>query len=476
MPTTRQLLTARNESVTKVRQLKEKIDARTKKGEQPSADDQAALSDAIDDCKIHVSAYNEAKTRQESENAEFLRSIDEIDTAVAERERNTSVTRRSRARQSSGKRRNRSRYGAPNRRDASAYRWKPKGSRWSREVAREDNEEAREDAFFAKMMPEHKGVMAAWNGYDAHDRSALVEDLDSDGGFFVIPERMESEILKNVDDNVAMFRLCRVQTLKNEKSLSILERKNKANSFKFTNALTDITSTMENSLSYGKRSLTPHQFMGAFWIHQDLLASATRDPVSLYMEEMAIDRDEMFEDVLLYGTGNQDGSPCPIGLLYPSDKGIPASRDFNDETTTTAFVGDTFVKGKWKLKPKYRRNARWMMHPDFIAEVATLKTSGGDENYIWSMSRGLDESEPERIMGIPLIDNYFMPDTAGAGLYFAALADFSYYWIVIRGGMQMRRLDEIAARQGLAEFHMRGKIDGAPVLAEAFARFKFADM
>lgn len=376
--------------------------------------------------------------------------------------------RRSR-RSFSGKRRDRSRGGKPSRRDAADHMsWKPNGSRWSKTITYGENLEQRSAAFYSKMSKNEKYEKAAKEKYG--DLSAFNEEIDAQGGYWVVPEKLAAGIIKNADDEVFMLRKARTFYLNGEKQMTFMKRVTKADSFRFRNALTDITTTAESSLAYGQITMKPHRFMGQFWIHEDLLQFATANMEALYMEEMQIDLDEMIEYELVNGLGSVSGSAgTPLGVMTPSTLGISTGRDQTYTATTSAFDADCFVKAKYSLKPRYRNRADWMLHRDVIAAAMILKQ---DNKYIWR--EGLTTSGPDLLVGRPVQETEWMPNTVGASLYYAILGDFSWYYVVFRKALEMKRLNEIAARQGLIEYHVRGDIDGAPVLEEAFTRLKYA--
>lgn len=352
------------------------------------------------------------------------------------------------------------------------YSWRSKGSRHTCSIPVGPNSQQRLDTLMFKMLPEHPMARSnfARHVQAGRDKNVLVDEIDAKGGYFTVHEKLMAGILKNVDDDVFMMRAARKLFLNDAKSISTLVRTAKASSFAFTNALTDITDMMEDSLQYGKKTWTPHQYMGSFWIHRDLIESAVISPIGLMMEEMEIDLREMFEDQFLYGTGTSNGHSAPLGVMTADSRGISTGRDISTGSTTTAFTGDSFIRAKYNQKRKYRRSSTFLLHRNTIATAATLKDT--TNNYIWKAS--LAAGEPDTMCGLPVEESEWMSYATGASNYYGILGDFSYYWVVISKLMEMQRLDELAARYNLVEFHLRGKVDAAPALEEAFTRLQFA--
>lgn len=483
MPTVRELRATAHASLTKVRTLNEeytqKYGAGYLKNDQLPADCRQAITEASASWKRDHDALKQAENAQTSETQAILDSMNGVNLGTTTQD--PPPRSRGQGRNRGGRQGNRRQHRTDGRPSRRGITWKPNGSSHARTIRyQSENHQAQHEVLMAELLPHHPDARAAAEQYENYN--VLVDEIDAKGGFFTVSERLMAGILKNVDDDVFMMRKARQIILPDAKTLSTIIRTAKASSFAFTNSLTDITERMENALKYGKKSWSPHQIMGAFWIHRDLMENATVSPVQLMTEEMMIDYDEMLEDVLLYGSGiatsiNAAGQTvshfCPIGVMYPSPTGgagITTARDITNGTTTTAFTGDTFIRAKYNLKKRYRSRAEFLLHRDVIAATATLKDTTGA--YIWR--QGLTGDDPDRLVGRPVEESEWMPNTPGASNYFGILGDFSWYWVVIGQRMEIMRLDEIAARQGLIEYHFRSKLDGGPAKEEAFVRLKYA--
>jgi HK97 family phage major capsid protein len=68
----------------------------------------------------------------------------------------------------------------------------------------------------------------------------------------------------------------------------------------------------------------------------------------------------------------------------------------------------------------------------------------------------------------------YAPNTFTTGLYVGLIGDWSQYWIVDALDLTIQRLVELYAETNQTGFIGRMETDGAPVLAEAFARVKLA--
>ncbi len=79
---------------------------------------------------------------------------------------------------------------------------------------------------------------------------------------------------------------------------------------------------------------------------------------------------------------------------------------------------------------------------------------------------------PDTILGLPVDESEYAPNTFTTTLYVGALCNWSNYWIAELQGVEMQRLNELYAGTSQIGFIGRMYVDGAPVLAESFVRVK----
>ena len=163
-------------------------------------------------------------------------------------------------------------------------------------------------------------------------------------------------------------------------------------------------------------------------------------------------------------TGN--GSGKPLGVFVASDSGIPTSRDISADNTTTAVTYDGLMNAKYSLKEGYIRNANWLFHRDAVKMLAKIKD--GESRYVWEPA--VSNDIPDRLLGIPVHQSEFVPNTFTTGQYVGILGDFNYYWIVDADPLEIQVLNELYAVNNQIGYLFNYFGDGAPVLGEAFAR------
>ena len=111
----------------------------------------------------------------------------------------------------------------------------------------------------------------------------------------------------------------------------------------------------------------------------------------------------------------------------------------------------------FSLGAEYRRTAVWLMSDETAMHLRTLKDSTG--NYIW---RDTDDT----ILGKPVYTSQYMPKIA-SGNKPVLFGDFSFYWLMERGGVALKPLREKYSAHGVTGFIGTEFIDGRLIRREA---------
>ena len=105
-----------------------------------------------------------------------------------------------------------------------------------------------------------------------------------------------------------------------------------------------------------------------------------------------------------------------------------------------------------------------------MTQIGKLKD--GEGRYL--LQDNVAEADGMRLLGIPVVESEYAPNTFTTGLYVGLLGDMSYYWIAQSLDIQIRRLVELYANTDQVGFISRSELDAMPVLEEAFVRVKLA--
>ncbi len=181
----------------------------------------------------------------------------------------------------------------------------------------------------------------------------------------------------------------------------------------------------------------------------ELVSDAGFDLEGALAAEFGREFGKVEEDGCINGTGENS----PYGLLHSTE---------GAETGVTIAEGGTIgfddVRSLFfLLKSEYRRNASWLMSDETALYLRTLKDSAG--NYLW---RNSDDT----ILGKPVYTSPYMPEIF-SGNKPIVFSDISFYWLIDRGGLTLKALNEKYALNGVTGFIGTEFVDGRLVQSEA---------
>lgn len=307
-------------------------------------------------------------------------------------------------------------------------------------------------------------IRAGRHNQDASEVRAMVSDTGASGGFLVTPMVLVNTFLQAVDDALAIRSLSTVIPMPRASRLGVPEMGDDASDPDWT---TEIGEVQEGSdLTFKRREMEPSYISKLYKLSRDLIRNSNLDIEGFLMQRLG--RKFALAGENAFMTGN--GVNKPLGLFFASENGVPTSRDISTGNTSTALTFNGLLNAKYALKNQYRANARWLFHTDAILQLALIKDL--QDHYIWQPS--VLENTPDRLLGIPVVESRFAPNTFTTGQYVGMLGDFSYYWIAEALDIQIQVLLEKYATTNQNGYIMRAGFDGQPVMAEAFTRIKLA--
>lgn len=302
------------------------------------------------------------------------------------------------------------------------------------------------------------------DGPGADEFRALSAGTNTEGGYLVMPEQFVASLIKSVDDLTVVRQRATVYPLTMAASLGVPTLDADPADADWTTELQ--TGSEDSTMAFGKRVMAPHPVAKLIKVSRLLLRQSALPAENIVRERMAYKFAITQEKAYLTGSGASQ----PLGLFTASADGIPTTRDVSTDNTTTAITVDGLKNAKYSLKSQYQGSAEWLFHRDAVKMIAKLKD--GEGQYLWQES--VREGEPDRLLGRPVTMSEYAPNTFTTGLYVGLYGDLRHYWIVDSLAMQMQRLDELYAATNQVGFIARYEGDGAPTLAEAFARVTLA--
>lgn len=317
--------------------------------------------------------------------------------------------------------------------------------------------------------PEHsrgtEAYLAAFCHYIRTGREslALTVGKNTKGGYLA-PTQMAADLIKFLDNAVFMRQLCRVETLGSAVSLGVPSFDTDYTTADWTAEITASDLSEDDTAAFGKREFVPHQLTKlALW--SKALIRAVPSLTSFVTERLGYQFAITEETAFMTGTGAQQ----PLGIFVASTDGITTARDVT-ASATTSFTGDDLWNMFFTIKQQYQNNATWVVSRPFIKMARKLKD--GNSNYIWQP--GLN-GVPGTLCDRPYVMSEYASQTFTTGLYVAVLGDFKTgYWIADSMDQEYEDVSILFTLKGKGGVKATKWTDGAPVLAEAFARLKLA--
>jgi HK97 family phage major capsid protein len=320
-----------------------------------------------------------------------------------------------------------------------------------------------------RATPEYRAAFdrllcGGMNSLTSEELRSLRVGADVDGGYLVAPEQFVKNLIKAVDDQVFIRGLATTFQLPQAASLGVPTLESDPSDADWTTELQ--TGSEDNSMSFGKRSLSPSPLAKRIKISQPLLRQALIGAEQLVIDRLSYKFAVTQEKSFL--TGNGVGQP--LGVFIASASGISTARDVSTGNSTTNITFDGLIEAKYTLKSQYWPAARWIFHRDAMKRL--VKAKDGEGQFIYRVS--VREGEPDSLLGLSVSLSEFAPNTFTTAQYVGILGSFEHYWIADALSMQIQRLNELYAETNQVGFIGRLETDGAPVLEEAFVRVKLA--
>jgi len=320
------------------------------------------------------------------------------------------------------------------------------------------------DYLLSGPHPEAQAARREFRAAHIEELRALQKDSDTVGGFLSPPIQWLGQLIQALDNLTFMRQIC-----------NVLPPLTVAQTLGTPSLDTDISDptwvaeiaigTEDSSLAFGKRELNPHPLAQFIKVSNTLLRRSQISADGIVRERLAFKNAAVMENAFLNGTG----AMSPLGVFTASDEGISTSRDVSTGNTSTEIRFDGLQEAKYNQAAQYRaKNTGWIFHRDGVKQIAKLKD--GEGRYIWQASVLPDR--PDMILGYPVFESEYAPNTFTASLYVGIIGDFSQYWIVDALTATVQVLVELYAGTNQSGFLSRLESDGMPILEAAFTRVK----
>ena len=307
---------------------------------------------------------------------------------------------------------------------------------------------------------------------DKESRSLFAQQ-DITGGYLVLPEVIGDKILKKVDNILFMLKAATVFRVPRAMAFGLPTIENDPDSGDWTTEISPIT--QDNSMSFGKRLLQPTPirkrllvserflrlaFDATFWSSDDANGKGG-SPTDIIWDRMAYKIAYTWEQAFYLGTGTAQ----PLGMYVASPNGVSTARDVQTGSATgITYAG--LVNAMLSLKVQYQKDAVWDLSRAFIGLVMKLVDTAGRPLLDFQTLPG----KPTALLGHPIQQSEFTPNTFATGMYVGMFYDPSKYIIAIGQDLTMKKAEELYAETGQVGIFAGAECDGMPGLEEAFAR------
>ena len=283
-------------------------------------------------------------------------------------------------------------------------------------------------------------------GLNDGERRALQVGTSSEGGYLapIIASdsaSLQATIIETIDDAAPMMGLATVVnvsgdiTIPTETTLGAADWTAEEAAFN------------ESDSAFGQITLTPHKATTLIKVSLELLADSAVD-LEAYL---GVNFGRRFGNLLNAAFTVGDGSAKPTGI----DSGAQSVATTASATAVTFDELITLYYGAGNLRDAYRRAGTWMFNTATAQDIRKLKD--GDNRYLWEPS--VRAGEPDTLLGRPVAinDDCVTMATNTKSIFFG---DMSYYWVAMREGVTLRRLDELYAENGQVGLLASVRVDG----------------
>jgi len=297
------------------------------------------------------------------------------------------------------------------------------------------------EAFYRALRGEASGEEIRMLNSEAR---ALSVGTKTAGGY-VVPDEFERTLVKKLDDENVMRRLCTVlPTVSGERDIPVEASIGSAAWLDEAGAYT------ESDVTFGQVVLSAFKLGRIIKVSEELLNDSFFDLEPYLTDVFARVFGSTEETAMVVG----DGTKKPTGVVGDSAKGADAAKG--------AITSDNLIDLFHGLRRPYRKKGTFLMADGTAKLVRKLKDSDGQ--YLWQP--GLQLGQPDVLLGRPVEISDNVP-AVGTSTKSVLFGDFSYYWIAQRTGVAMQRLNELYAANGQVGFKGFLRVDGKLTLSEA---------
>ena len=306
---------------------------------------------------------------------------------------------------------------------------------------------------------------AFWNMMRGKSSSEIRDELsvgvDQNGGY-TVPDEFHRQLIQGLEENNVFRKLAHVMKTNSGSRIIPIAMDSGSASW-----IEEGAAIQESDVSFAQETLSAYKLGCMIKVSNELLNDSAFDIASYIAQRFGVRFGNAEEDAFINGTGpsaNPQTTPSqPTGILTS----VTATAGNTTANAQTVHF-DNIYKLYYSLKAPYRRKASFLCNETLVLQLMLLKDLNG--NYIWKP--GLNEADPDTILGRPIYTSGYMPAITGNATTdknkkVLLFGDFNYYWIADRQNRTLKRLNELYAVTDQVGFIGTQRVDGKLILPEA---------
>lgn len=276
-------------------------------------------------------------------------------------------------------------------------------------------------------------------------KAAMTEGVPADGGL-IVPITYQNTVLEKLNTLSRTRSISNVIATTSTRNVPV---EGDAPTFAWIDETNEYGETKS---TFGNKQISAYKLGGIIKVSDELL-NDTAISFEVYMaNQIAKGIDKAEAPAFCLGDGNKKPSGYATGLTATAD---------TTTAGTAAITGAEVAKIYYSLPEAYRARATWRMNTKTLQKIRELNDGNGVYFYKEEIKSSMT------IEGKPVVIDENLPDMA-TGAKFLVFGDFNYYQIADRGGMEIRRMNEAYAGNGLVGFRVTVRVDAKRMLDEAF--------
>jgi HK97 family phage major capsid protein len=289
-------------------------------------------------------------------------------------------------------------------------------------------------------------------GLDMQDfKAAMTEGVSEDGGY-IVPVTYQDTVLEKLNTLSRTRSISNVLATTSTRNVPV---EGDAPTFAW---IDEGAAYGETKSTFGNKQINAYKLGGIIKVSDELLNDSMISFEAYMSNQIAKGIDKAEAPAFCLGDGNKKPTGYATGLVATADTTTAA---------TAAITGAEIAKIYYALPEAYRARATWRMNTKSLQKIRELNDGNGVYFYKDEIKNSMT------IEGRPVVIDDNLPDMA-TGAKFLVFGDFNYYQIGDRGTMEIRRLNEKYADNGLVGFRVTVRVDAKRMLDEAFVVAKNA--